>query len=284
MGNKGYSPKTQYNYRLELFHFFKWLGESRVSMKTINNYRFYLSSLGFSKSSQNCYLIALRSFFSFMDKQDTPVFRKEKIELAKVADTEINFLTSSMIKQMFNQIRMVKSDKKKKFIRTRDRAILELFFATGLRVSELCSLNRDQIDFKQNQFAVVGKGGKLRLVFLSESARHWLKKYLKLRLDKSPALFVYSNSYKLQNRRMSDGAIRLMVKFYAKKAQIQIRVHPHIFRHSFATDLLRNGANLRLIQELLGHKNISSTQIYTHITNTELQKGYKKYHSGNLDT
>ena len=284
LGNKGCSPSTQRTYRFRLIYFSSWLRGKPISIETINYFRFHLSSKGISKSTQNYYLVALRSFFNFIDKEGLPIISRDKIELSKVPEREISYLTSTQVKQILNEIRIVKINKKKTFTRIRDKTILELLFSTGLRVSELCSLDQEEIDLKRGEFAIVGKGGKARLIFLSDEAKYWLRKYLRLRRDGYSPLFIYSTQGKLRGRRMELQAIESMVRKYALKAKIPMRVTPHMFRHAYACDLLRNGANLRLVQELLGHKNIATTQIYTHITNLELKEGYRKYHSGNFNT
>ncbi len=283
LDNKGYSQCTQRNYRLRLTVFAKWLRGKKITKDSIDYFRFNLSTKGLSKSSVNTYFIAIRSFLTFMEKQNKPIFSKDRVELAKVPDRQINFLTSSQVRKMLNIIKPVKQNKKLKLIRARDRAILELLFSCGLRVSELCNLKREQINLNREEFTIIGKGGRSRLVFLSDTARFWLKKYLKLRQDKYTPLFITPKKGKVRGHQIDMARVNKIVDKYARKAEIPMKVTCHVLRHAFASDLLRNGANLRMVQELLGHKNISTTQIYTHITNVELKEGFQKYHSGNFD-
>ncbi len=160
----------------------------------------------------------------------------------------------------------------------RDKAILEVLFSTGLRVSELTKLNRDQINFDRREFGVIGKGRRARIVFLSETAVGWLKKYLDSREDADVALFIRSAGKKDAPARLTPRSVQRLVEKYVKKARLPVKITPHGLRHSFATDLLTGGADLRAIQEMLGHKNVSTTQIYTHITNPQLKEIHNKYH------
>ncbi len=282
LGNKGCSPYTQRNYRSCLTNFARWLKGKKITLEVIDYYRFYLVSTGMQKQTQKNYFIALRSFFTFLKRQGHEIIDKDLIDFPKVPEQEINFLTSSQVEDMLEKVVMVKKNKRKRFIRARDRAILELLFSTGLRVSELCNLDRKNVDLKTGEFTIIGKGGRSRLIFLSQRATYWLKRYLKLCKNRYTPLFVYRTNGKFRGRRMQTQAIENIVHKYALKAKIPMRVTAHLLRHAFACDLLRNGANLRLIQELLGHKSIATTQIYTHITNLELKEGYRKYHSGNF--
>ena len=281
---KGYSPLTQKNYRSRLSYFIKWLRGKEITSDVINYYHFHLASMKIEKATQNNYLIALRSFFDFLQKEDFPIMIKERIELAKVPERQINVLSSSQMEKMLIKTRIVNSDRWRKGKQLRNRAILEILFASGLRLSELCSLNRDQIHIERGEFTVLGKGKKTRLVFLSKQATYWLRRYLRTRKDSYPALFIASTKGKQwKGKRLGTRTVQRIVTKYSRKAKIPMRVTPHMIRHAYACDLLRNGANLRLVQELLGHKNITSTQIYTHITNLELKEGYEKFHSDNLN-
>jgi len=225
------------------------------------------------KKTQNYYLIAIRSFLKYLRKRGIESYAPERIELAKVAERTIDLLTSQDLRRLLDA---PSGDGVKEL---RDKAILELFFSTGLRLSELCALSRD-IDIKRDEISVRGKGEKVRVVFLSDEAKKAITAYLKKRTDMDDALFVGEGK-----RAREDGSIRLthrsverMVKHYAAKAGIMDKVTPHILRHSFATDLLYNGADIRSVQMMLGHSNISTTQIYTHITDSELRNVHKKFH------
>ena len=228
------------------------------------------------KKTQNYYLIALRSFLKYLRKRGVESYAPERIELAKVSERTIDLLKAQDLQRL---LAAPDSDSLKAL---RDKAILELFFSTGLRLSELCSLSRD-IDLGRDEISVRGKGEKVRVVFLSDDAKRAIAAYLKKRKDMDDALFVQESK-----RTREDGSIRLtprsierMVKYYAAKAGIMDKVTPHVLRHSFATDLLYNGADIRSVQMMLGHSNISTTQIYTHITDSELRNVHKKFHGKN---
>jgi site-specific recombinase XerD len=205
----------------------------------------------------------------------------EMIELGKQRDRTIKFLLPEELEKLFSAVDT------SSIIGLRDRAILEVLFSTGLRVSELVSLNREQVNIDAGEFGVIGKGGKARVVFLSKRAKEWLKKYLDKRNDPYSPLFIRYSGPKskegLTNEklRLSVRSVERMIDKYRKKAGILFRIGPHVLRHSFATDLLSHGADLRSVQEMLGHKNISTTQIYTHVTNTRLREIHEKFHSGN---
>ncbi|KKR65054.1 MAG: Integrase/recombinase, partial [Parcubacteria group bacterium GW2011_GWF1_40_5] len=210
-------------------------------------------------------------------KRDIETLAPEKIELAKVALREIEFLEETELERLLN------APQGGGLSDSRDKAILELLFATGLRVSELCGLNRQSVNLKQDEFSVRGKGDKIRVVFLSETAKNCLKNYLDKRKDMDDALFVRIPPYNLPpttyNLRLTPRSIERIVKHYAIKAGISKRVTPHTIRHSFATDLLQNGADIRSVQMMLGHANVSTTQIYTHVTDKHLRDIHKKYHN-----
>ncbi|MDP3143257.1 MAG: tyrosine-type recombinase/integrase [Candidatus Omnitrophota bacterium] len=198
----------------------------------------------------------------------------DKIELGKQSERQVVFLENNELEQLLN------APDEFSFKALRDRAILELLFSTGLRVSELCALNRDSINLKSGEFAVRGKGDKVRLVFLSETAKTALKNYLEKRRDVDEALFVRNikNPAKLDNLRLTSRSVERLVQYYAAKAGLSKKVTPHTLRHSFATDLLMNGADIRSVQELLGHSSITTTQIYTHITNKQLREVHQTFH------
>jgi site-specific recombinase XerD len=224
------------------------------------------------KRTQNYYLIALRSFLKYLAKRSIEVIPPERIELAKVAERSIDLINIEELNDL------LKSPDTSTLQGLRDRAMMELLFSTGLRVSELCSLPRD-INLKLDEFSIRGKGEKVRVVFLSENAKKWVNEYLKKRKDMDDALFVQIADKKKRNTlRLTPRSVERIIKFYAIKAGISKKVTPHVIRHSFATDLLRNGADLRSVQMLLGHANIGTTQIYTHITDSELKKVHQKFH------
>ncbi len=227
-----------------------------------------------SRRTQNYYLIALRMFLKYLTKRGVESMPADQIELAKVSERSLDLITASELK------RLLDAPDGKDIKSLRDKAILELLFSTGLRVSELCSLTSD-LDWTADEFSVRGKGGKVRVVFLSPAAKEAGKKYMAVRKDMDDALFVQvgSERRKGESSHLTRRSIERIVKHYAIKAGISKKVTPHVIRHSFATDLLQNGADLRSVQILLGHANIATTQIYTHITDKHLRDVHKKYHS-----
>jgi site-specific recombinase XerD len=233
------------------------------------------------RQTQSYFLIALRSLLRYLLKQKLKVIPPEMIELGKQRDRTVKFLLPEEMERLFNSVDI--SDMRG----MRDRAILEVLFSTGLRVSELVGLNRDQINLETGEFGVVGKGGKARVVFISHRAKEWLQKYFKMRDDPYRALFIRYSGPKGdegltdEKQRLSVRSVERMIDKYRKQASILFRIGPHVLRHSYATDLLSHGADLRSVQEMLGHKNISTTQIYTHVTNTRLKEIHEKFHSGN---
>jgi site-specific recombinase XerD len=267
---RGRSLKTVDNYNRYLSRFLRFsrlVKPCQINEESIRKYRLYLNRRSLKKKTQNYYLIALRSFLKYLAKRGIKSLAAEKIELAKVGEREIDLITRDELERLF------RSASEKSLKGLRDRAILETLFSTGLRVSELSSLNRDSIDFKKDEFTVRGKGEKVRLVFLSENAKQALKDYLDKRTDIEDPLFINKNKGRLTPR-----SIERVVRFYAAKAGIPQKVTPHTLRHHFATDLLEAGADLRSVQSLLGHKSITTTQIYTHITDRRLKEIYKAFH------
>lgn len=259
-----------------------------ITEETIRQFRLYLSREYINpfkgelkKQTQNYFLVALRSFFRFLIRKKLKVIPPEMIELGKMRDRNIKFLLEDELKKL------LETPNTQKIRGLRDRAILEVLFSTGLRVSELVSLNRDQVNIELGEFGVIGKGGRARVVFLSERAKTWLKKYLDARKDPYRPLFIRYSGPKPKEGltdekfRLTARSIERMIDKYRKKAGILFRIGPHVIRHSFATDLLSHGADIRSVQEMLGHKNISTTQIYTHVTNVRLKEIHQKYHSGN---
>ncbi len=230
------------------------------------------------KKTQNYYLIALRSFLKYLRKRGIDSLSPERIDLAKVTERDLDLISGSDLECLLSA---PSGDDIKNL---RDKAILELFFSTGLRLSELCSLSRE-IDLNKDEFSIRGKGEKVRVVFLSDRAKDAIRGYLKKRVDMDEALFVrIESAYKgrpfvsADTLRLTPRSIERMVKHYAIKAGISKKVTPHTIRHSFATDLLSNGADIRSVQMMLGHANIATTQIYTHITDKQLRDVHKKFH------
>jgi site-specific recombinase XerD len=231
-----------------------------------------------SRKTQNYYLIAIRAFLKYLARQEVKTMPSERIELAKTPERSLDLITENELK------RLLDAPKGGELIDLRDKAILELLFSTGLRVSELCSLTRD-IDLSTDELSIVGKGRKVRVVFISDYAKKVLKEYLAKRKDMDDALFVQlSKNGKVQEKRgknlgLTKRSVERIVKQCAIKAGISKRVTPHTMRHLFATDLLSNGADLRSVQALLGHANIGTTQIYTHVTDKHLRDIHKKFHN-----
>lgn len=258
---------------------------SDINQETIRNFRLYLSRQpgidGEMKIvTQGYYVIALRSFLKWLIKNDYEVMQPEKIDVPKNKDHSLKFLNGEQIERLLNQ--PILSTK----VGIRDRAILELLFSTGLRVSELTRLNRDQINLNTREFGVIGKGGKARVVYISKRAAIYIDKYLKTRSDKDRPLFIrYGGKREIiseeEKMRLSPRSIERMVKHYVRLAKLPVDATPHTLRHSMATDLLRGGADIRSVQEMLGHKNIATTQIYTHVTDARLREIHEKFHSGN---
>jgi len=295
---KGLSSKTQENYKRFLNKFFNWLKSNsleelkpqKLTTDHIWQYRVYLSRHAnpktkklLKKTTQNYYLIALRSLLEFFIEKKIASLSPTQIKLAKdKADKEIKFLNLEQME------RLLLTPDTEKIIGLRDRAILECLFSTGLRVAELVSLNREQIKIKDIvkslEISVVGKGEKIRTIYFSERATSWLKKYLDKRADFDEALFInYKRGAagKDASRRLTTKSIEDIVKKYIKIAGLPVMATPHTIRHSYATDLLTQGVDLRMVQEFLGHKNIITTQIYTHVTNQQLKNIHAKFHGGN---
>ncbi len=294
---KNRSVKTRINYERYLKRFLGFAKISKpeqISQDLVRQYRLWLNrqpvrqaqgkSIGLKKNTQNYHLIALRNLLKYSAKRDIKILPADKIELGKQSERQVIFLESNELERLLN------SPEGTSFNALRNKAILELLFSTGLRVSELCALNRDSINIKSGEFAVRGKGDKVRLVFLSETAKTALKNYLEKRGDIDEALFVreVKNPGKPafakasagggDNLRLTTRSVERLVKHYSAKAGLSKKVTPHSLRHSFATDLLMNGADIRSVQELLGHSSITTTQIYTHITNKQLREVHQAFH------
>jgi len=285
---KGRSVKTVENYDRYLNRFFafaKVKSPTQITEQMVREFRIVLNrSAGVSgtmkKNTQNYHLIALRAFLKFLRKRDVESLNPERIELAKQAARDLDLITADELN------RIMRAPVGDELAALRDRAILELLFSTGLRVSELCGLNQD-IDLSRDEFSVRGKGEKIRVVFLSPSAKAAVAAYLKKRGDMSDALFVsYGPAFAkasagkkgLDLPRLTPRSVERLVKHYAIHAGITRKVTPHVIRHSFATDLLENGADLRSVQALLGHANIATTQVYTHVTDKHLREVHQAFH------
>jgi site-specific recombinase XerD len=285
---KGRSVKTVENYDRYLTRFFaygKITSPSKLSENLVREFRLHLNrqqgvSGTMKHKTQNYYLIALRAFLKYMRKREIESLNPERIELAKVGSRDLDLITADELDRLMNAPAKLSAGARVANIQSlRDKAILELFFSTGLRVSELVSLNRD-LDLSRDEFSIRGKGEKVRVVFLSPAAKKTIKEYLDKRGDIDDALFVQmgNNAKNSKDRRLTPRSIERMVKHYATKAGITRKVTPHVIRHSFATDLLENGADIRSVQALLGHSNISTTQVYTHITDKHLREVHKNFH------
>lgn len=286
---KGRSAKTIENYDHYITRFVKWskLEDAKdISEETVRGFRIFLNRYEdaqgkqLKKITQNYYVIALRSFLKYLARKGFTSLSAEKVEIAKVSRREVEFMEASEVERVLE----VANGEDLKSLR--DRALLELLFSAGMRVSELTGLNRDKLDLKRQEFAIRGKGDKIRVVFVSDTAKAALEKYLNKRHDIDPALFVRDLASIKKKDDEQDGNLRLtprsvqrIVKYYAAKAGIIKDVHPHTFRHSFATDLLINGADIRSVQAMLGHSSITTTQIYTHITNQQLGEVHKAFHA-----
>ncbi|MCX6712589.1 MAG: tyrosine-type recombinase/integrase [Candidatus Vogelbacteria bacterium] len=293
---KGRSLKTVENYDRYLIRYFthqKIDKPGDITDDSVREFRLWLNrQLAFNKSStskvgqssvrtikkntQNYHLIALRVFLKYLAKRNISALAPDKIELAKTPARDLDLVTNLELSRLLSG---PSGESEKAF---RDKAILELFFSTGLRVSELCHLNQDDIDLTRDEFPVRGKGEKIRLVFLSPAAKEAIREYIKVRKDMHEALFinVAKNATGDQDEepRLTPRSVERIVKYYAIKAGISRKMTPHTLRHLFATDLLQNGADIRSVQMMLGHSSISTTQIYTHVTDRQLREVHEKFH------
>lgn len=280
------SPKTIQNYSHYLARLSDFAGDIKladIDEQMIRKWRLWLNRLGtntsdeLSKITQNYHLIALRSFLRFCAKRGWPALAPDKIELARTTRPQVTFLNTEELVRLSSQPDVSTQNG------LRDRAIIELLFSSGLRVSELVGLDRDHINLRRREFTVRGKGQKDRPIFISEQAADWIGKYLDKRQDNTKPLFIrYSGSKKVDLSgnfsRLTARSVQRMVARYARLAGITKHVSPHTLRHSFATDLLMNGADLRSVQVMLGHSNIATTQIYTHVTDPHLKQVHQKFH------
>lgn len=288
---KNCSQLTIRNYKHYLDRFLTWYSHAHgnkklesLSLEIIRKYRLYLSRYKddqertLSLATQSYHIIALRSFLKWLTKNDYQVLAPEKIDLPKGKSRSLKFLKQEQLERLMSAPDIETKPG------LRDRAILEVLFSTGLRVSELVKLDRDKIDFETLEFGVVGKGGRARVVFLSQQAADWLKKYFDARKDPWKPAFIRYAKNKMpsdpdgEDLRLSVRSIQRTVEKYRKQAKLPVEITPHGLRHTFATDLLFHGAGVREVQEMLGHKNISTTQIYTHVTNPQLKSIHQRFH------
>ena len=284
------SQLTIRNYDHYLRRFQSFAGEispQEIDQELIRKYRLYLARYLDPKTgrplkriTQNYFMIALRAFLKYLAKIDVSTLAAEKVELGETDPRPLKVLSDSDLRSLLAAPQISTTEGR------RDKAILEMLFSTGLRVSELTKLNRDQVNLDRGEFAVIGKGGKERIVFLSGDAKDWISRYLSDRSDDWKPLFIRYSGPSIptkdgENMRLSTRSVQRIVEKYVKKMGLTTKASPHTLRHSFATDLLINGADLRSVQELLGHANISTTQIYTHITNKQLREVHQAFHSGN---
>lgn len=291
---KGCSLLTIREYRHYLKRFHNWLTENcpaakpdQINLELVRRYRLYLAhlrardGLPLERVTQSYHIVALRAFLRYLLVQrDIVTLSPDKIELPKQGSRSIAFLNPEQIERLLNSPKIADNTG------LRDRTILETLYSTGLRVSELVSLNRDQIDLERKEFGVKGKGNKIRVVFLSDTAAQWIERYLRSRQDNFKPLFIrYSGKVDARNNgekmRLTARSIQNIVSKYAKRAGLPIEATPHTLRHSFATDLLIGGADIRSVQEMLGHESIRTTQVYTHVTNRRLKEVHKAFHSKN---
>lgn len=284
---KNRSPKTLENYSRYLdkfLNFAKVSSPSDISEEKIRQFRLYLNRYKddrggtLKKITQNYYVIALRNFLKYMARRGIKTVPAEKVELGRQEDREVVFLEKTELE------RLLDSPDSNSLDSLRDKAILSILFSTGMRVSELCSLNRDKIDLKRGELSIMGKGRKIRLVFLSDHAKKTIGQYLEKRIDADEALFIRIPKSKTFSKDSDLGltprTIQRIVRKHAIKAGIMgKKVSPHTLRHSYATDLLRNGADIRSVQAMLGHSSVTTTQIYTHVTDKQLRQVHEKFHN-----
>lgn len=302
---KGQSLKTVGNYERYLDRFFAFANiaqPSDITDEAVRSFRLALnrapgvkikgqSQSTLKKNTQNYHLIALRVFLKYLMKRGEKALPPDRIELAKISPRHLDLISTTELERLLQAPRSAKASPSKsrgesdakntlqeELKMLRDSAILELFFSTGLRLSELCSLNCD-LDLSRDEFSIRGKGEKVRVVFLSDSAKDAIRAYLAKRADMKEPLFIQHAHNKTADGRLTPRSIERIVKAYAIASGISKKVTPHILRHGFATDLLSNGADIRSVQMMLGHANIATTQVYTHITDKQLREVHKKFHS-----
>lgn len=292
--SKGRSALTVRNYEFYLRRFIDWANDpdpKNITQETIHKYRLYLNRLedphrgALKKNTQNYHLIALRAFLKYLARNDIKTLSSEKIELAKQGTREVSFLGQEDLERLLHAPDAMDVAP---LVKLRDQAILQMLFSTGLRVSELANLKREQVSLERDELTVRGKGDKLRIVFVSNGARAAVRDYLDARQDACPFLFIRHDRGRGRKNPEDVGAltprsIERLVHLYATTAGITKRISPHTLRHSFATDLLMNGADIRSVQSLLGHSSITTTQIYTHITNQQLKEVFNAFHGKQMD-
>lgn len=288
---KNQSKRTLISYTHYLGRFLEFADDidiEKIDQSLVKKYRLHLNRYEFrphenlSIKTQNYHIIALRAFLKYCVKNDWKTLHPEKVDLSKIPDRTVEFLTREELERLFGAV----DDGKQ--IGLRNRTILEMFYSTGLRISELVNLNRQHVDLERGEFWIRGKGAKVRIVFLSDRAKSWIKDYLDSRDDNYNPLFLNHGrtrnrkkddlDLKGEHRRLTEYTIQEMVRTTAYKAGIIKHVTPHTLRHTFATELLINGADIRSVQEMLGHSSITTTQIYTHITNKKLKEVHQKFH------
>ncbi|MBI2891042.1 MAG: tyrosine-type recombinase/integrase [Nitrospirae bacterium] len=291
---KGLSPHTLENYRRWLDHLMSWLKSkgpgdilvSALTPDTVWKYRLFLAGRPkakghgrgpVSRTTQRYFLIVMRAMLRYLAKRGVQAIGPEQVDLPRPNPARVKVLDGQAVE------RLLAAPETRRPRGLRDRALLEVLFSTGLRVSELVALDRDRVNLTDGEFSVIGKGGRTRVVYLSDPARQWLAKYVAGRKDNEKPLFVTSRGHPGSSqwaKRLSVRSVQHLVKLYCRRAGITLPASPHTLRHSFATDLLGHGADLRSVQELLGHKNVATTQIYTHLTNPQLRDVHRKFHRG----
>ncbi len=284
------SQNTIENYNHYLVRFLDFVGDippSDINLDLIKKYRLHLArwvdpetKKPLKRKTQNYFMIALRSFLKYLTRVDVSTLAPEKVELGEVEDSPLKVLENSDLENLLAAPDLTTPDG------LRDKAILETLFSTGLRVSELAALNRDSVNFERGEFPVVGKGGKERIVFLSEAACAAIQNALDVRKDTYKPLFIRFQGRQDpaddgENMRLTTRSVERIVEKYVKAVGLSVKATPHTLRHSFATDLLINGADIRSVQEMLGHSNIATTQVYTHITNRQLKEVHRSFHGKN---
>lgn len=284
------SQNTIENYNHYLVRFLDFVGDippSDINLDLIKKYRLHLArwvdpetKKPLKRKTQNYFMIALRSFLKYLTRVDVNTLAPEKVELGEVEDSPLKVLENSDLENLLAAPDLTTPDG------LRDKAILETLFSTGLRVSELAALNRDSVNFERGEFPVIGKGGKERIVFLSEAACAAIQNALDVRKDTYKPLFIrfqgrQDPSDDGENMRLTTRSVERIVEKYVKAVGLSVKATPHTLRHSFATDLLINGADIRSVQEMLGHSNIATTQVYTHITNRQLKEVHRSFHGKN---
>ncbi len=305
---KNRSLATVRNYSFYLGRFIAWMEEHKVldptaiTLPLVREYRMWLNRFHdrfgatLQKNTQNYHLIALRSFLKYLNRQDIKTLSAEKVELGKMPERQVDFLEGSDLERLLEaplaSSKIQNTNHNPPLVSLRDKAILEMLFSTGLRVSELAGLKKTDVNIKKGEFTVRGKGSKLRIIFLSQQARYWLSKYMEARADIEPWIFIRHDraagkqkDIKMAGKkRIEEGSfltprsVQRIVEKYARAAGITKNITPHTLRHSFATDLLLNGADIRSVQSMLGHASITTTQIYTHITNQQLRDVHQAFH------